>query len=148
MHVSFSKTLKFTNNSPSYTFHFINPHQDVCSSSIHDNINYHFICFFTRVVGGGLNTLPFTPIEDEDIVTISDRACKIANGRGRQVQPNAGAAGFLRGTVVAENACRAHNEARQADGEKSSRKGTKSRQAIGMAWGNARPAETAVGGVQ
>ena len=64
MHVSFSKTLKFTNNSPSYTFHFINPHQDVCSSSIHDNINYHLHLFFTRVVGGGLNALPFPPIED------------------------------------------------------------------------------------
>jgi hypothetical protein len=49
----------------------------------------------------------------EDIVTISDRA--VANGRGRQVQPNAGAAGLLRGTVAAENACRAHNEARRRE---------------------------------
>lgn len=49
----------------------------------------------------------------EDIVTISDRA--VANGRGRQVQPNASAAGLLRGTVAAENACRAHNEARRRE---------------------------------
>jgi hypothetical protein len=67
----------------------------------------------------------------EDIVTISDRACRVANGRARQgCSPTR--ARLLLGTVAAENACRAHNEARH-DGEKSSRKGTKqARQAIGL----------------
>lgn len=66
------------------------------------------------------------------------RACRVANGRGRQVQPNAGAAGFLRGTVAAENACRAHNEARTTERKARGKARSKARQAIDMVWGKAR----------
>jgi hypothetical protein len=54
------------------------------------------------------------------------------------VQPNAGAAGFLRGTVAAENACRAHNEARTTERKARGKARSKARQAIDMVWGKAR----------